>query len=209
MSSPRRARRGRLGRPREVTDEQIVTTARRCFLKRGAGVSTADIALELGVSHTTLFNRFRSKEALMIAALGPPPEIPWLATLDAGPDGRPIRTQLVGHARVMSADFRDLLAGAEILKAAGIDLRKAYHGPKGEGRPAQALRALVAWLERARNQGRLSDCDIVTLARTILAALLGWALTARACGESTALAAEEDYAERFIGLLWKGIGSKR
>src|SRR5262245_8001664 len=100
-----------MGRPKEVTDEQIVAAARRCFLERGAGVSAQDIASELGVSHTTLFNRFGSKEAMMIAALGPPEHVPWVAALEAGPDDRPIREQLVEHATVMSTYFQELQAG--------------------------------------------------------------------------------------------------
>ncbi|MDY7229595.1 TetR/AcrR family transcriptional regulator [Hyalangium rubrum] len=195
-----------MGRPKEVTDEQIVVAARRCFLKRGAGVSAADIARELGVSHTTLFNRFGSKEGLMIAALGPPAEVPWVAALDAGPDERPIREQLVEHAKVMSAYFQDLQAGLGVLQAAGIEPGKAYGGRKGESAPVQAFRALVEWLRRAQSQGRLSKCDVETLASTLLGALHGWAFTARVCGESTASAAGERYVERFIELLWDGIG---
>lgn len=198
-----------MGRPKEVTDEQIVVAARRCFLERGAGVSAADIARELGVSHTTLFNRFGSKEALMIAALGPPKEVPWVAALEAGPDDRPIREQLVEHATVMSAYFQDLQAGLGVLQAAGIEPGKAYRGRKGEGAPAQAFRALVGWLERARRQGRLARCDAETLASTILGALHGWAFTARVCGHSTAPAAGERYVEGFIELLWNGIGDRK
>ena len=100
-----------MGRPKEVTDEKIVVVARRFFLERGAGVSVHDIAKALGVTHTTLFNRFGSKEALMIAALGPPEKVPWVAALDAGPDDRPIRSQLVEHAKEMSAYFQTLQAG--------------------------------------------------------------------------------------------------
>ncbi|MDI3285619.1 TetR/AcrR family transcriptional regulator [Polyangium sp. 15x6] len=195
-----------MGRPKEVTDEQIVVAARRCFLERGAGVSAADIAREIGVSHTTLFNRFGSKEGLMIAALGPPKEIPWVAALEAGPDDRPIREQLVEHAKVMSAYFQDLQAGLGMLQAAGIAPGKAYRGRTGESAPVQAFRALIAWLERAQSQGRLARCDVETLASTILGALHGWAFTARVCGGSTAPAAEERYVERFIELLWNGIG---
>ncbi|MFF9470750.1 TetR/AcrR family transcriptional regulator [Methylobacterium sp. NPDC014697] len=73
-----------------MTDEEIVATARARFLARGAGVSAQEIGRELGVSHTTIFNRFGSKEGLMLAALGVPDEIPWVADLEAGPDGRPI-----------------------------------------------------------------------------------------------------------------------
>jgi AcrR family transcriptional regulator len=197
-----------MGRPKEVTDEQIVVAARRCFLKRGAGVSAADIARELGVSHTTVFNRFGSKEALMIAALGPPEEVPWVAALEAGPDDRPIREQLVEHAKVMSAYFQDLQAGLGVLQASGIDPAKAYHGRKGEQAPVRAFRALVAWLERAERQERLSCRDAETLASTILGALHGWAFTARVCGHSTAAAAGERYVEGFIDLLWSGIGDR-
>jgi AcrR family transcriptional regulator len=50
-----------MGRPKEITDEQIVAAARRCFLERGAGVSASDIAHEFGVSDTTILNHFGSK----------------------------------------------------------------------------------------------------------------------------------------------------
>jgi AcrR family transcriptional regulator len=169
-------------------------------------VSAIDIARELGVSHTTIFNRFGSKEGLMLAALGPPTKVPWVAALDAGPDDRPLPEQLVEHAKVMSAYFQELQAGLGVLQAAGIDPKKAYRGLKGESPPVQAFRALVGWLERAKSKGRLADCDVETLASTILGSLHGWAFTARVCGGSTAASAGERYVERFIELLWDGIG---
>jgi AcrR family transcriptional regulator len=198
-----------MGRPKEVTDEQIAIVAKRCFIKRGAGVSAVDIARELGVSHTTIFNRFGSKEGLMIAALGPPKKVPWVAALDAGPDDRPLRDQLVEHAKVMSAYFQELQTGLGVLQAAGIDPAKAYRKYKGgESPPVQAYRAFVAWLQRAQRKGRLAECDIETLASTILGSLHGWAFTARVCGASTAPAAGESYVERFIELLWNGISGE-
>ena len=195
-----------MGRPKEVTDEKIVATARRCFLEHGAGVSAAEIAGELGVSHTTLFNRFGSKEGLMIAALGPPAEIPWIAALEAGPDERPIREQLNEHAKVMSAYFQHLQAGLGILQAAGITPGRVYQARKGDPPPVQGFRALTAWLRRAQSRKRLGKCDVETLASTVLGALHAWAFTARVCGHSTAPAAGERYVEGFIDLLWNGIG---
>lgn len=195
-----------MGRPKEVTDEEIVIAARRCFLERGAGVSAQDIARELGVSHTTLFNRFGSKDALMIAALGPPREVPWIAALESGPDDRPIREQLVEHCTVMSTFFHELQAGLAVLRATGITPRKVWQGREGKPPPVQAFRALTAWLRRAQGQGRLAECDIDTLAATILGALHNWAFTARVCGLSTAPAAGQRHVERFIDLLWNGIG---
>jgi AcrR family transcriptional regulator len=193
-----------MGRPKEVTDEQIVAAARHCFLERGAGVSAAEIARELGVSHTTLFNRFGSKEELMVAALGAPKEIPWVAALEAGPDERPIREQLVEHANVMSAYFQNLHAGLGVLQAAGVERDKCYQGRMGG--PVKGYQAFVAWLSRAQEQDRLAKCDVEALASTILGALYGWALTARVCGDPTGAKADERYVERFIEILWNGIG---
>lgn len=202
-----------MGRPREVTDEQIVVAARRCFLKGGAGVSAADIARELGVSHTTLFNRFGSKEGLMLAALGPPTEkVSWVAALEGGPDARPVRAQLVEHARVMSTFYQDLQAGLGVLQAAGIDVAKAHKARKkdqGVSAPEQAYGALVGWLERAQAQGRLGRCDVHTLASTLLGALQGWAFTRRVCGLPAGNAAAKDYVERLVELLWNGVGDDR
>src|ERR1700675_815778 len=165
-----------MGRPKEVTDEQIVIAARRCFLERGAGVSAQDIARELGVTHTTIFNRFGSKEALMIAALGPPEKVPWVATLEAGPDDRPIREQLAELCMVMSTYFQNLQAGLVVLHAAGITREDAWRGRgrMGEPPPVQAFRALTEWLRRAQGQRLLAKCDVKTLAATILGALHNW-----------------------------------
>ena len=194
-----------MGRPKEVTDEQIVVAARRCFLDRGAGVSVADIARELGVSHTTLFNRFGSKEALMVAALLPPEKAPWVAALNAGPDDRPIRDQLVEHGKAIAACFEELQAGLAVLQAVGITPGKIFRSRKGDPPPVQTFRSLTAWLRRAQGQGRLAECDVETLAATILGSLRNWAFTARVCGQSPTPAAAERHVERFIDLLWNGV----
>ncbi|MCB9763868.1 MAG: TetR/AcrR family transcriptional regulator [Alphaproteobacteria bacterium] len=196
-----------MGRPREVTDEQIILAARRCFFARGVGVSAAEIARDLGVSHTTLFNRFGSKEGLLIAALGPPKKVPWVAELESGPDERPVRQQLVEHAQVIATYFRELQRGLGLLQAAGIDPSRAFESKEDEeSQPAQAYRTFVGWLQRARDEGRIADCDIETVASTILGSLHGYAFTARVCSGAKEPAEGEHYVERFIDILWSGIG---
>lgn len=69
----------RVGRPHQLSNAEILVAARRVLLEHGCGVLAQVVARELGVSHTTLFNRFGSKEGLLIAALSPPPTIAWLA----------------------------------------------------------------------------------------------------------------------------------
>jgi AcrR family transcriptional regulator len=198
-----------MGRPKEVTDEQIIETARRCFLSRGAGISTSDIARELGVSHTTLFNRFGSKESLLLAALGPPKEVPWVLALKNGPDERPIREQLVEHAKVIAVYFEDLQAGLSLLQAAGVDISKAYRGRKGDSAPAQAFRALGEWLERAQRKRRIAKCDVDILSALILGALQSRAFAARLSGEPVTAGATDRHVQKIIELLWTGIGIEK
>jgi hypothetical protein len=78
----------------------------------------------------------------MIAALGPPGKVRWVAALDAGPDDRPIREQLVEHGEVMSTYFEKLHAGLAVLHAAGITRPEGFSRPQGEPPPVQAFRAL-------------------------------------------------------------------
>ena len=202
-AAPRKA----IGRPKQVSDEKIIAAARRCFLERGARVSAADIAHDLGLTHTTLFNRFGSKEALMIAALRPAEKVPWVDALEAGPDDRPIRKQLVEHCRVMSGYFEEVQAALAVLQAAGIAPERAFLTRRGDSQPVQAFHSLTAWLRRAQRQGRLAKCDVEMFAATILGALHHRVFTARVCGQPVGPIATERHAERLIDLLWNGIAT--
>lgn len=193
-----------MGRPRALTDQQILAAARRYFLDHGAAASTTELARELGVSHTTVLNRFGSKEALLLAALGPPAEVPWLAALAAGPTEGPIRTQLVEHGRAISAYFEELQAGFSVLRSAGL---RVEQDGRRKGGPVDAFHTFVAWIRRAQEAGRLAPCDAEALASTLLGAIHGRALTDRVCGRE-GHAGGGDHVAQLIDLLWEGIGPK-
>jgi AcrR family transcriptional regulator len=195
-----------MGRPKEVTNEQILLVARRVFFEKGAGASAVDIAKELGVSHTTIFNRFGSKEGLMQASLGPPSTVPWADRLEAGPDESPILDQLVRHAKIMSSHFDELQEGLSLLRASGIAIYGETSSKNGLTAHAVAIRALSGWLKRAQEQKRMAECDSEVLATTILGALHNWAFTSHVCGVSMSESDAGQYVERLIELLWNGIG---
>ncbi|GBR71504.1 TetR/AcrR family transcriptional regulator [Gluconobacter kanchanaburiensis] len=197
----------KIGRPKEVSDEHIIAIARRCFLERGGSLSAADIAREIGVSHTTLFNRFGSKQGLMLAALGAPKDIHWIEALEAGPDHRPIREQIVEIACTIAAFFEDLHAGFTVLQASGIPTEALCSGEDPEkSAPARAFRALTEWIGRAQDQKKLAQCDAQVLASTLLGVLHNRAFSNSICGEQDSdKAADARHVADVITLLWDGI----
>src|SRR5688572_6591136 len=98
-----------MARPRQVTDEQILHAARVCALEHGPSVSAAVIAERLGVSHGVLFQRFGTKEELLIAALAPA-EPAWIEELALGPDPTTdLHAQLSALARRIHEDFEEMV----------------------------------------------------------------------------------------------------
>ncbi|WP_249201792.1 TetR/AcrR family transcriptional regulator [Acetobacter thailandicus] len=197
----------KIGRPKEISDEHILAVARRCFLERGGGIAAADIAREIGVSHTTLFNRFGSKQGLMLAALGAPKDIHWIGTLEAGPDNRPVKEQLVEIACTIAVFFENLNAGFSVLQASGIDTDALCTGDNPEtSAPARAFRALTEWIGRAQQQEKLAYCDAQVLASTLLGVLHNRAFSNRVCGEGGSdRATDKSHVADVITLLWDGI----
>ena len=193
-----------MGRPREVSDEAILDAARRCFLDQGASVSASVIAAEVGVSHTTLFNRFGSKEGLMIAALGPPRVLPWKALLDAGPDARPIPEQFVEIGLAATEHFRRISPGLAVLRAAGTAPCDIFSGCE-EPSPVQAHRALSGWLKRALAGGRIGPCDPDHLTPAILGALHGRVFHDRVLDRPDPKRADEAFVRHLANTLWRGL----
>ena len=112
-----------MGRPRTVTDEQILEAAREVFIEQGASAPTATIAERLWLSQAALFKRFGTKEELLIAAVRPLPP-PWLEQVQQGPDERPIPEQLKELGLQIAEFMDDLVPRVGVLHAAGIDARK-------------------------------------------------------------------------------------
>ena len=159
-----------VGRPRQVSDEEMLEAARRVFFARGVQAPVSDVAEALGVSHTAVFARFRTKEALLIAAFAPPVTLPFLHELEAGPDARPVRAQLLGLARLFVGYFEQLDPRWAVLQAAGIGLDKVFAG-RVRPSPLAAQEAMREWVERARVKKLLRVASPGVFAWTFLGAL--------------------------------------
>lgn len=192
-----------MARPKEVADTEILAAARSRFLSCGTAIPISAIAAGLGISHATIFNRFGSKEALMIAALGPPRELSCVALLEAGPDKRPMREQLYELAIAVARDFTDLAEGLTLLRGAGVPPERVF-GTCDASPPGDAYNAMAGWFGRARDRGLIGPCDIPTLTTAILGALRNRSFAPQVPTASQDQS-DEPYIVNLIDLLWHGI----
>ena len=190
-------------RPRQVSDEQILDSARSAFLRHGPSVSTTVIADDLGVSQAALFKRFGTKERLMLRSMTPePPD--WGEVLGDGPDDRPLPDQLRALGRTMSDFYDRLVPCMATLRSAGV----SPHDPHGDDDvppPIRGVRAVSSWLAVARDQGRVRDLDVGAFAMAFLGALQSRAFLRHMAGDDAPGWDAERYVDQLVDLMWRGI----
>ncbi len=156
-------------RPRQFTDAELFSAAREVILAHGPSVSAKRIADELGVSAAALFKRVGTKQELIRRALvGDTP--PFVANLEAGPDDRPVREQLLERAREIDDFFTKAMPAISMLKAAGFCPAEVFCDHDVPP-PIRALRALQQWFEAVHAQGRLAFEDSEAIAIAFLGSL--------------------------------------
>ncbi len=156
-------------RPRQFSDQDILSTARTVFLERGPSVSTTVIAERLGLSQAALFKRFGTKTDLMVRALtdhGPFP----LADR-AEPDEREIVVQLEEMADELATFLGRVVPCSAILRSAQISPEQIF--AHFEVPPPMVVRGrFVAWLWRARELGRIrGDVDLSHVALAFMGSM--------------------------------------
>lgn len=193
-----------MGRPRQLSDEQILDTARACFLTHGPHVATAVIAEQLGLSQAALFKRFGSKSRLLVAALRPPPVPPWVNLLEEGPDNRPIDAQLVELCLAIARYFEAMVPCMMMLKASGARVGEVL-GQDEMPPPARGHHALVSWLRRGQRLGLLGDFPATVLANALLGAVSQRSFVASLAGPEALHDDLEDYVTALVKLLLRGL----
>ena len=164
-----------MGRPRQISDEQLLAIARAAFLEHGPSLSTVELARLVGLSQAALFHRFGTKKALMLRALKVPAVAPFVAQLERGPDERDLREQLTELSFAVAHHFDLYVPCSTVLRAAGLDSLGGMteHSPPP---PVRSQRALASWLQAAMDSRRLRQLDPEATAILLLGALQARAL---------------------------------
>ncbi|MEZ5318939.1 MAG: TetR/AcrR family transcriptional regulator [Vicinamibacterales bacterium] len=186
-------------RPREIDDEQILTIARKLLIEKGLSVSTRAIASAAGVSEGVLFQRFKSKNGLIRAALRLPAVAPEALLGNAA-----------GHVDPARA-FEDVLVAlfGAFRQSAHATLPRLAAGPAGRSvleDPAgwAAFRtALETHLAAEQRRGRLRPTSVADLAFLLTSALQHAALVEVVAGPSPAVS--ELAVRRMARAVWVGV----
>ncbi len=194
-----------MARPPKFSDEEILDTARRCFLSGGPAVPTSAIAAELGVSEAALFKRFGTKEELMMQACMPPAIPGFLVHLEEGPEtDADIGAQISGIAHHILDFMQMLMPRIAVLKAAGISPLKVlsrFDVPP----PVLGQRAISAWLARAVAQGQLAEHDCDAVAYMLMGSLHGRTMLGLVAGGAIPAFDREAYVAQVVRVLLDGV----
>jgi AcrR family transcriptional regulator len=191
-----------MSRPVAITDEQILNAAREVFLEKGFAASSAEIARHAGVSEGSLFNRFPTKEALFFAAIGPPAEIPWFATIDRMSGTGDVRANLIDLYIEIVEHLREIMPRLTMFWAAKL------HPPidfphLDEPPPLKIQRKLTELFTQEMKLGRIRKCDPKLVAAVYLGGIHHITVV-EMMGKQEPIPARQ-YAEGIMDLLWKAF----
>src|SRR5215469_5824242 len=181
----RAASKGRRGRPRTFDKDIALTAAIFLFWERGyEGVSMDDLTAAMGISPSSLYASFGSKEELFLSALDKYEKeigMYWVSILENTVDGRD------AFVKMFEAASRELTR-PDLPRGCMMTLALLHSSPELEPlrrklnkRRAAALDIITARLRRAMKDGDLpEDTSIDNLAQMLMTVFQGMTVRARA-----------------------------
>ena len=160
-----------MSRPRQVSDEDLLSAARDLLAEHGPAVSMRVIADAVGVSSQALLKRFGSRKELILQALINKGEPPFLGLMEGGPTvDRPFKEQLselmltVGHYLEQGHRFMSLLRWSDIDPR---EIMCRFEVPP----PKRFIRGFASWLRRANEIGLTRSHDYEASALAIMGSI--------------------------------------
>lgn len=196
-----------MARPRLISDEQIISTTRTCVLERGPHVSIDTIAERLGVTGPALLKRFGNRQELLLKALLPDPNSPWLKRFEALPDGRPLEAQLREHLQVTWDFFLEMIPCVTALRESGIPQERMW--PSKHDGPLRAMQAVGRWLTQAREQGLAELNAPEAVAAAMLGAIQHHAFTTYIVNKSFSTRSSREFLDDLAAFFARALAPER
>lgn len=197
-----------MARPVSVSPERILEAARAVFSERGFGATTAEIARRARVSQGSLFNHFKDKVSLFVAAL----DLPTPDFLDRIPE-------MVGRGEVRSNVEDITRAGLTFVQRAlpRVVTLLSHRNLLPAGRflgedapPVRFIALLASYLRAEAKIGRLAVKDADMAARMLVGSIWHYALFQRFMGDGEGLIpAQEAFVTRLVAQAFEGLAAPR
>ena len=194
-----------MGRPKAISDEELLQKVRQVFRQRGYKVSTRELAKAVGLSQAALYVRYKDKDALFFAALGPG-SVPLKPFLELDPQQHTPRTYLKEFGVLYRAHTRAVLPSILAIAAHpergyGAHMLEEVHRHNRAGEISQILvHRLRAWQEK----GEISSVPVVPFAHLFMQAVHTKAFIDVMVGRDPSPAQPADMQE-FVDVFWQGL----
>jgi AcrR family transcriptional regulator len=194
-----------MGRPKAISDEELLQKVRQVFRQRGYKVSTRELAKAVGLSQAALYVRYKDKDALFFAALGPG-SVTLKPFLELDPKQHTPRTYLKefgvlyrAHTRAVLPSILAIVAHPE--RGYGAHMLEEVHRHNRAGEISMILvQRLRAWQE----QGEISSVPVVPFAHLFMQAVHTKAFIDVMVGRDPSPAQPADMQE-FVDVFWQGL----
>lgn len=197
-------------RPRQFTNEDILTATQACILELGPSVSTNVIAERVGMSQAALFKRFGTKEKLFLEALSRPMKNnPSMDLLEKGPTDEPIREQMTCVGEAILTVMRRVVPCMAMLHAAGLNPTEHMNMRGEDSPPIQGRKMLTRWFRLAIEQKRVRPFDPHIMAVAFIGMLKARPFREIILADTELECSDHTYVSQLIDVLWVGIAPEK
>ena len=204
-------------RPVSIQDDVILRAAREIFLEKGWDATTSEIAAKAGVSHGTIFKRFKTKQALFQSAMQERSDwgqtIPGLLNSSLG--RKDVETTLVELGSLFVEKFLMLIptlmmAWSNKQETENPAESAAAANKERATKALQAVKTIAAYLGAEYRLGRIRETDFEVVAQAFVGALWHHAfLQVMLTDGKPGSAKERRYVRRLVKAMWSGIAPQR
>jgi len=195
-----------MGRPQRVDDRTLLAAARRVFLERGPAATTRGVARAAGVSQAVIYQRFRSKDELFLAAMLPaPPELSALLGDEDDATRGDVSEYLVEVALRALVYFAEA-APSFFQVVAHPAFRGEVFARLHEHVPLVVLLdGLVERLHALRRRGLVGDVDLRAASEGLIGYVHNLAVFGAMAGHVWTADAARNRVAAFVETLWRGL----